>query len=34
MHSQTSIDLAKNELDFKPKISLEDGLSRFLENFI
>ena len=34
LHSQTSIDLAKNELDFKPKISLEDGLSRFLENFI
>ena len=34
VHSQTSIDLAKNDLDFKPKISLEDGLSRFLEDFI
>ncbi len=34
VHSQTSIDLAKNELDFKSKISLEDGLSRFLEDFI
>lgn len=33
-HSQTSINLAKKELDFEPKISLEEGLSRFLKDCI
>jgi len=32
IHSQTSINLAKKELGFEPKISLEEGLSRFLKD--
>ncbi|MBT5472586.1 MAG: NAD-dependent epimerase/dehydratase family protein, partial [Nitrospina sp.] len=32
IHSRTSINLAKNELNFEPKISLEEGLSRFLQD--
>ena len=33
IHSQTSINLAKKELGFEPKILLEEGLSRFLKNY-
>ncbi len=31
-HSRTLINLAKNEFNFEPKISLEEGLSRFLQD--
>jgi len=31
IHSQTSIVLAKNDLEFSPKISLEDGLRRLFD---
>jgi UDP-glucose 4-epimerase len=33
LHSQTSIDLAKKELGFEPKISLQQGLSRFFQDY-
>ena len=32
LHSQTSIILAKKELGFEPKISLQEGLSRFFQD--
>ena len=31
LHSQTSIELAKKELGFLPKISLETGLKKLIE---
>jgi len=31
-HSQANIDLAKKELDFHPKISLKEGLEKFLKS--
>ena len=34
IHSQTSINLAKKELCFEPKISLQEGLSKFLKDCI
>jgi UDP-glucose 4-epimerase len=32
LHSKTSIDLVKKELGFVPKISLQEGLSRFFQD--
>lgn len=33
IHSRTMIHLVKNELNFEPKISFEEGLSRLLQNY-
>ena len=33
LYSKTSIDLAKKELGFEPKISLQEGLSRFFQDY-